>query len=255
MYYVVCRELHEDGMPHLHACVEYREHYRGNVTSFDWEGRHPNKQDPRKWIACCTYVKKGGDYLEGPADAKGKKMVANIDCLAECASHDTMESWYSWCVSRKISYQYAEFFWRRVHQNYETIVDNEHPGKISEALEALEWNESWKTLVLIGKSGIGKTTWAKMRIPKPCLFVSHIDALRKFEIGYHKSILFDDVDFKHYPRTSQIHIVDFENPRHIHVRHTIASIPAGIVKVFTANCDPLDLTDEAVRRRCHVIRS
>lgn len=254
LYYVVAKELHEDGMPHLHACVEFAEHYRGNVSSFDWDGRHPNKQDPRKWNACIQYTKKGGEYVEGPAERIAKAEVAKLDYAFECAKHTTMEAWYGWCIDKKISIQYAKFFWSRVHEDNITITGNDHDGQVCDALNGLAFNESWKTLVLIGPSGVGKTTWAKRVYPKPALFVSHIDALRGFRVGYHKSIIFDDVDVHHYPRTSQIHLVDYHNPRHIHCRHVVAFIPEGVHKVFTANVDPLSLSDSAIRRRVHVIR-
>jgi len=39
------------------------------------------------------------------------------------------------------------------------------------------------TLLIVGEAGIGKTTWAKKTLPKPCLFVTHIDDLRKFKVG------------------------------------------------------------------------
>lgn len=67
-------------------------------------------------------------------------------------------------------------------------------------------------------------------------------------LGYHKSIIFDDVDFNHYPRTAQIHLCDFDNARDIHVRYGTAHIPAGIAKVFTCNEWPLS-SDPAVMRR------
>lgn len=254
VYYVVCRELHEDGMPHLHACVEFRTVFRGSHSALDWDGRHPNKQDPRKWKACIQYCKKGGDFEEGPIDVVMDNALKGMDYVLECAGHDLQESWYSWCVNRKISAEYAKFFWTRVHQDEFTIRDDEHDGVVVNSLNNLLWNDGWKTLILIGVAGCGKTTWAKRRVPKPALFVTHVDGLKSFRAGYHRSIIFDDVDFKHYPRTSQVHLVDFDNPRHIHCRHSVASIPAKVPKVFTANVDPVDLGDPAIRRRCHVIR-
>lgn len=89
-------------------------------------------------------------------------------------------------------------------------------------------------------------------MPKPALFCSHIDQLKGFRTGFHKSIIFDDVDFNHYPRHSQIHLCDFDNPRAIHCRHAVANIPAGIFKCFTCNELPLNVTDEAIRRRVRV---
>jgi hypothetical protein len=130
-------------------------------------------------------------------------------------------------------------------------------GIMLPCLETFQFNLDWigpRAMILIGDSGCGKTTWAKTHIPKPCLFVTHIDELKLFRPGFHVSILFDDVSFKHYPVQSQIHLVDFYDVRSIHVRYGIATIPANTIKVFTCNEDPVNLSDPAIKRRCRVVR-
>jgi len=62
--YVIGKELHENGDPHLHACVEYESTVRGNERLFDFQGRHPNVQSPRNWAACKTYCKKDKNFEE-----------------------------------------------------------------------------------------------------------------------------------------------------------------------------------------------
>jgi len=122
-------------------------------------------------------------------------------------------------------------------------------------LEMFNWNP-WdlkKTLVLVGPSGIGKTTWAKKNAPKPCLFVSHLDDLKSFRADMHKSIMFDDVSVTHMPITSQIHLCDMENVRSIHVRYGTVTIPAGVPKIFTCNSSPIALEHPAIARRCQFI--
>lgn len=107
------------------------------------------------------------------------------------------------------------------------------------------WSQS---LVLTGVSGIGKTEWAKSMFPNP-LFVSHMDDLRHFDANWHGGIIFDDMGFNHMPRTAQIHIVDIDNPRSIHVRYGVAHIPAGTKKVFTTNVNDIFSIDAAINRR------
>lgn len=48
-------------------------------------------------------------------------------------------------------------------------------------------------------------------------------------------------------------MLDFDNPRAIHLRHVVATIPAGTVKIFTSNYDIVDLEDTAIRRRIYKI--
>ncbi len=111
-----------------------------------------------------------------------------------------------------------------------------------------------KVTILWGSSGIGKTSYAKALLPK-ALMVSHMDDLRHFKPGEHDGIIFDDMDFKHLPRTSQIHLVDTDDTRSIHCRYDVASIPAGTKKIFTTNEHEGNiflLSDSAIRRRVKV---
>jgi len=241
--YLVARELHQDGQPHLHACVEFKTHQRKAVDWLDDFGVHPNKQDPRKWAACKQYCKKDGDFLEGPEDEPEDNLQETL------AQMDTEEQWMEYCLTKKITFQYAQWFWTRMRQDDCTILGDEHEGRICDQLKELKYVDSTQTWILRGESGTGKTTWAKINMPKPCLFVRHIDSLKKFRPGFHKSIIFDDVHFVHYPRTSQIHLVDYHNASDIHCRNTCAHIPAGIHKVFTCNEWPLLIDDPAIRRR------
>jgi len=91
-----------------------------------------------------------------------------------------------------------------------------------------------KSLVIVGPAGCGKTSWAKEKAPKPALFIRHLDSLRKLNRS-HKSIIFDDLDFKHLPAHSQKFLVDIDNLAEIHVRFAVASIPAGVQRIFTAH--------------------
>lgn len=265
---VVARELHEDGSPHLHACVWYKDLKCFNERSFDimWDRPgtdkeramvwHPNIQTVRKWHEVEPYVKKDGDFVEVDLNldgfkVEGKEEVGEMDLQERCFTYDKEEDWFAYCASNKISFQYAQYFWGRLHGDLCTIRDDEHEGEVCAALDTFNYpRDSRKCLILRGPSGCGKTTWAKRNMPKPCLFVSHVDQLKLFRSGYHKSIIFDDVSFCHTPRTNQIALVDYDNPRAIHCRHAVANIPANIPKVFTCNEWPVDKTDEAIARRC-----
>lgn len=61
------------------------------------------------------------------------------------------------------------------------------------------------------------------------------------------------MDISHWPRTSQIHLLDFDNARAIHLRHVVATIPAGVIKIFTSNNDICNLSDPAIRRRIYKV--
>jgi len=109
----------------------------------------------------------------------------------------------------------------------------------------------------VGPAGCGKTTIAIQYATKPSLFVTHMDILKQFKPGFHKSIIFDDVSFAHLPRETNISIVDTEQPRAIHVRYGVAEIPNGVEKWFTANRYPFILGatrfDPAIERRTKLL--
>jgi len=242
--YVIASENHKEEGKHLHACVEFNEVQRRSVDWLDFKGKHPNKQDPRKWAACQQYCKKDGDYIENDKN----ELQGSLEEIVALASSET--EWMQYCVDNKITFQYARWYWDRFANNETTINSNTHDGVMCESLKSLKFDDtSRKALVLLGPSGCGKTTWAKINAPKPCLFVSHVDQLKKFIPGYHVSIVFDDVSFCHFPRVAQIHLLDFDNVRAIHCRHSVASIPAGIYRIFTCNEWPLSRGDEAIERR------
>lgn len=105
------------------------------------------------------------------------------------------------------------------------------------ALESFSWAPitDWsKSQVFYGLSGIGKSQFALAHFKSP-LFVSHMDQLANFEAQRHDGIVFDDMSFLHTPREAQIHIIDIDLPRAIHIRYHCANIPAGVKKIFTTN--------------------
>lgn len=113
----------------------------------------------------------------------------------------------------------------------------------------------WSTShIIMGPANIGKTEFAKAHFPDGFLFVSHMDTLLKFDPDVHTGIVFDDMSFRHLPETAQIHLLDIDNPRDIHVRYEVAHVPAGTKKIFTCNPQrvPFNLDDDAIGRRVTV---
>ena len=117
--------------------------------------------------------------------------------------------------------------------------------------------KNWKegtSLVLSGKSGMGKTELAKSLMtelhgsPK---FISNINALAHRDPS--QPIIFDDMDFSQCNRVKKIHMLDLANDRNIRILYGIATIEAGTQRIFTTNADTeagiFGLTDMAHHRR------
>jgi len=241
-YLVIARELHEDGNPHIHVAIGF--HSKKNIKDakhFDYSGFHCNLQatkDLKNWI---PYIKKHGDFIEEGVVNERIKL-----------SDVTTDELFDYCVSKKIGYgYYCEEKRRRDTVSFDITENSE--GKMSLYLQALVITDRSKSIVIVGDTGIGKTTWAINNCTKPALIVSHIDQLKSFRPGYHRSIIFDDMSFQQWPEQSQIHLADNDLPRSIHVRYGTASIPAKTEKIFTCNTRPFS-EHPAISRRIHLVK-
>jgi len=240
---LVSTEKHADGTLHLHALIQWERRIdTKNQRFFDWGEYHPNIQSPKNWAACKTYVRKDGDWVESDDVEEN---------YFEMAKGMNREQWISYCIGNKIAHGYCMMIWHEI-TDANTIREFEAEAEwIRGDLAQYKWDDLYqgKALQIKGASGIGKTTWAKVHAPKPSLMVNHIDALKQFRAGYHKSIIFDDMSFLHMPREAQIMLLDADNPRQIHVRYGIVQIPARVPKVFTSNVKIFEEDDLAIARR------
>jgi len=243
-------EPHEDGNLHMHVIVRCSSRVKASVRRFDIvvgeERHHPNIQRPRNIKDVLEYVAKEGNFTDfGPIPGTTTK----FDAIYRAAEGGDREAFDRVCLASRISFQWAEHIWRQKATDSNTIRE---AGAGVECLQLQSLSFDGGSLLVIGPSGCGKSTWAKRVSPKPALWVTHVDILRRFRPGYHQSIIFDDMDFKHLPRTSQIYFVDQDDIRAIHCRYGTATIPARTPKIFTANQMPFE-EDEAVRRRLRIV--
>lgn len=89
----VCKELHEDGDPHLHAVVAFESILKTNERGFDFNGNHPNIQIVGKkkddWVRVVDYVGKDGDSIEEGRDPFPRQF--QFSDIINCTSRD--EAW------------------------------------------------------------------------------------------------------------------------------------------------------------------
>lgn len=247
----VCVEKHADGNLHQHVVAKFTSRLQTrNQRAFDVAGQHPNIQPVRSVKRALAYVAKDGEFHDVgtvPGDGPGDEP----DWL-ELASTSDEGVYYATAKRHRVPFNYAQKFWE-LGRKQSCEVPADYEADTSRECEVLRNTVCEQgTTVVVGPTGIGKTSWAKRVCCKPALWVRHIDVLRSFRPRYHRSIIFDDMSFKHLPRESQIHIVDQSDEAHVHCRYGHAVIPANTQKIFTANDYPFT-DDPAINRRVNHI--
>lgn len=240
----IASEHHEDGNEHRHAVIKFNGRLQSsNERVFDFNGCHPNIQSCRSIINCLKYCAKEQFHDHGPVPTTDKRDWSTITAAA---AGEELE-WIRVCHEERIQPYVAKRL-RELHDSTRFDLVDYDNRVIREDLLLLP--QTFTSLCLIGTPGIGKTGWAMQNMPRPALLVKHLDCLKNFRPGYHKSVLFDDCDFKHLPRSTQLQLCDYENQCQIHVRYGVAILPQHVARLFLCNpnCEPFQ-QDEAIQGR------
>lgn len=254
LYICTSTERHKDGERHYHVAIKLKQPLRTRDSRFwDYLGIHPNVQSARSFNAWVKYVKKDGDFIEEGFLEESKPTPSDLINMAK--TMDKLEFTAYMSINK---YQYATVIWEMAHPDQTHTITAEMVINTLDRVDPIlikvfvqnRWDEQ-KVLILWGDTGLGKTSMAKILVPKPALMVSHLDDLKKFRSGYHKGIIFDDVSIKHLPETAQIHLLDSFDTRSIHVRYGTVTIPKGTPKIFTCNEFPVSKIPPIERRIQH----
>lgn len=243
------REVGESGTPHLQGHLELTTRMRVPQLKAILGQRVHLEVRRGSFDQAQEYVEKDGDVSSfGERVSKGAGKRTDLDELAQEIRGGAEK--------RVLAETYGKEFIK-----YSKGIDNYYDlfavAKYQVCNGPWKWAHNFlydKSVILWGAAGIGKTEYAKYLLPN-ALFVSHMDDLGGFNSHY-DGIIFDDMSFIHLPRTAQIHVLDIDNQRSIHIRYKTATIPAHTKKIFLTNeIDGriVDLLDEAIARRCEVV--
>lgn len=245
-YFIVGQEVGESGTRHLQAYFELPRRLRLGRVKLLWptghfEARRGSAEQAR------DYCKKDNNFLEGGTlSRETSRQGARADLIR------VGRAIIDGVPIRDIARTDPDMFIRyhRGMQELFNIAVVRH--QTSDFHGPWRWNiEVTGTHIFWGDSGLGKTEYAKSLLPT-ALFVTHLDQLTQYDPSVYEGIIFDDMSFAHLPREAQIHLVDQDNDRNMHVRYRTAHIPRNTRKIFTTNifAGRIFLTeDQAIRRR------
>lgn len=151
--YLICRELHEDGNPHLHAYVSFKSKLSTrNPRYFDLFGKHGNYQTVRNKEKTIRYTMKGSDYISNfdpklKLDTmKNKKRDISKDLIRGKPLHDVVDE------NPELLFGYARL--RNDLNLYK--LDKNKPSAIFKR----------HCLWIHGEPGIGKSYWVRSKYPQ-----------------------------------------------------------------------------------------
>lgn len=227
-YVIYGIETSASGTPHLQGYIEFTIR-KSHVAAKSAISRRAHVE-PRRGTQtqAIEYTMKDGMYYEfgiRTITAQGRR--SDLDEIAQLLRGGTS--------IREIASQFPSQF-VRYHQGIRALARELLPRHVEVRFGPFPWQypETINAVVLWGESGIGKTEFAKFLLPK-ALFISHIDQLTLYDPEEYTGVIFDDMSFKHLPRETQIHVLDWDNDRAIHVRNVTAFIPKHTPKIFTSN--------------------
>lgn len=250
---VVAKEIGDEGTPHLQGRVTFKRSYRLSGlkklhSKAHWE-ETSCKQD-------FLYCKKYDGELTINVNNSSQGQRSDLDRVAEMIKKGN--SVRDICLEETITFIK---FHKGIERAHDLIVTDKSAQSEYSLIDCskyikqapLNWaerNGRGVTEVLIGPPNCGKTQFALAHFNQP-LLVSHLDDLKRFDPTNHDGIVFDDIDFKHLPRTAQIHLTDWSCDRSIHARFVCSKIPKHTRKIVCCNEYPFS-DDTAIASRVTV---
>ncbi|AEI91430.1 replication associated protein [West African Asystasia virus 1] len=262
----VCRELHQDGEPHLHVLIQFEGKYQcTNQRFFDLESPtrptpyHPNIQGAKSSSDVKSYIEKGGDFIDhgqfqvDPRSARGEGQCL-ADVYAEALNAADKDSALQVIKEKDPKNFFLQYHNISANANHifapkiTPYVSPYDPNSFDNVPEAMkEWAsknvmgpaarpDRPLSIVIEGPSRSGKTKWARALGPHNYM-CGHIDLSLKVYNNNAWYNVIDDVD-PHYLK----HFKEFMGAQHnwqSNVKYSKpVQIKGGIPTIFLCNPGP-----------------
>ncbi|AHX57826.1 replication-associated protein [Jacquemontia yellow mosaic virus] len=231
-YIKVCRELHENGEPHLHVLIQFEGKYNcTNNRFFDLVSPnrsthfHPNIQGAKSSSDVKSYLDKDGDVIEwgefqiDGRSARGGQQTAN-DTYAKALNASTMEESLQIIKEQQPAHYYLQYhnlvanatrIFRKPPEQWIPPFPLSSFNNVPEVLQ--EWADNYfgrdpaarplrsKSIIIEGDSRCGKTMWARA-LGKHNYLAGHLD--------FNAKCYSDDVDYN---------VIDDVSPSYLKLKH------------------------------------
>jgi len=237
--YLIVTEDHKDGNPHIHCGLEFSKKLDIKNAQEKWiiDGHKPNistRKDRKdfSWNSVERYCTKSSeDYItnyykpkENPFSAIYDDNFTASETLAQLRSKRPRDmAIHGEAIERAVKRQKAKPF--------------QSPYNIDQFnIPPIPFPERSDNILLWGTTNTGKTHYALAHFKRPFL-VKHVDMLKNYDEYKYDGIVYDDMNFAHWPPGAVISLLDTKLPHQQNVKHGIALLPPGRKQIFTYNND------------------
>ena len=277
--YTICKELHEDGNPHLHVYLEFnavQKIYSPTKLDLVIEGKeepyHGNYQAVKSQHGTLQYIIKAAPSIDSVTKNWEMPLYRGV-YYTSCEEHlHAVLKNEGLSKARSVLY---ESYPKEAIRRGSTLLGNlinmsahlrelktkaqikvfglHEFANVSDAIWAWVENPRSGSLVLYGPSGTGKTELAKSLLKSMGLdyiVIGDKNSLKNLDLSLHQAILFDDMNFEPIAREEFIALLDTANGGDVRILYNVVTIPGDIARVFTTN-RPHELfqSDTAIERR------
>ena len=273
--YIISKESHGDGEAHFHVLLTNKNKFNiRNARRLDlkFNGKifHGNYQTVKLLPKVVEYVCKDNHYITNFTNIQDGKLLDEKDFFLQRAPHIGYEKALAEYVQQypKKALSSASALMKNIKAIKQAVRDAKDPvldtpfdmqnfhltGLLKEWADKLY---KQKALILVGRSGIGKTQFAKVfcLLHKwKTLVVNHKEDFQKIDESY-QAVIIDDANFNDFSDTQKLALIDNTSEKTIRVLYKAVTKNKGIVMMILMNHKQYDQIYELFQEEAYARRS